>query len=265
MSLSEPGCRSLLARAVVVSLGEDRRIPSLVKRLTDSGVRAVSRRRPFPAGEADVLIVLAPVLDQESTVPHVDELLALHPEPPVLLMTDLRSAARFLAPRVVRHLHGIHEFGEVPLARAVAAAALDPAMSRFEGALLEAVGNDAHVLAAAAIRRLGVPASLSGHPPPKTQMELAKRLGCNSEHLSRVCSRAGLRLGTAMRWSRLLHALLLRNSTREGWSVVGAHLGWETSSGFTHFVRALTGMPPIKAERLPVEEWLERALGEAIA
>jgi hypothetical protein len=103
-------------------------------------------------------------------------------------------------------------------------------------------------------------------PFPRRRMELAERLGCHPDHLSRLARGAGFRFADATR--RLL-VLRMRHHwavTGDSWSATGMRFGFASLSALTDFVKRAKGQAlrelatqDFEALRDRTFAWLERA------
>jgi len=89
---------------------------------------------------------------------------------------------------------------------------------------------------------------------------LAEWMGCRPDYLTRMAQRNGIALSTALRWLTVLRGMSLYRASVTTWHEVAVRLGFNDPSGWTHFVRQLTGSTPSELAGRPWSELLDRAL-----
>lgn len=105
-------------------------------------------------------------------------------------------------------------------------------------------------------------------PFPRHRVELAERLGCHPDHLSRLARRSGFRFSNATRQFLILRMWHHRAVTCDAWSVTGTRFGFGSLSALCDFVKRLHGTAlrelaarDFEALRDSTFAWLERAMG----
>jgi len=94
--------------------------------------------------------------------------------------------------------------------------------------------------------------------------DLAADVGVSRQDLSRLASAHGIPLHHLVRWTTLLHGLELHRRTGAHWSTVARALGFSELSGWTNFVKRLTGQPPTGLETLSPWHWREAAVKQLL-
>lgn len=69
---------------------------------------------------------------------------------------------------------------------------------------------------------------------PRTVGALADKLGVGPRYLQREASRAGIHLGTTVRWFVLVHALGASGHDADSWNLVALRLGFSDHSALAH-------------------------------
>lgn len=96
--------------------------------------------------------------------------------------------------------------------------------------------------------------------PLRTVRGVAGKLGVSSSYLSNAASNAGFYLGRFVRYNVLFRGLALRTGLELNWTEIATRLGWNSPSGWSHFVHRLTAVSPSEAAVIPMKRWIERGL-----
>lgn len=91
-------------------------------------------------------------------------------------------------------------------------------------------------------------------PPICSVKDVAKKLYCTPEHLSRVGRDRGYSYSLAVRWVRFLIGVALMKQDHGG-KVIARRLGFSDAASWTRFVQRLIGKTPKQLPNLTLEEW----------
>lgn len=203
----------------------------------------------------DALLVVAPTLIEGAVITTVDRLLGMHPDPPILLISDLSpDNAGYLTSRRIPLYCTTGDPAHLVWATAIRATAEGP-YSTLKAAMTGLTPAPVPWLLNRAIEA-ALETMFRGEPDKiRSVSTLAAVLGCSPEHLARLGKAHGVRLGRLLRWTTVIAGLATRQSSRRSWTSISAELGFPSLSAWSQFVRALTGNSPTSLERQSVRHW----------
>ena len=91
--------------------------------------------------------------------------------------------------------------------------------------------------------------------------QIAKRLNCRAEYLTRSAGKHGYSFARALRWIRFLHAMaLLADGCRV--ETVAYRLGFNDIAGWSRFTKRLVGRGRSQLPVVPLDLWARKAMDD---